>query len=156
MLLCPISTKECKGKVNVFTPTRNCWGFSFYKQDSAILSLSISMTDTTFKDYVVEDLFASVRGITARAMFGGFGIYREGVIFAIIIDDELYFKVDATTQKRYEDLGSHPFTYGGKEGKPYTMSYWFVDEQVQENGELFLDLADEAFAISKKSKIKKK
>ena len=51
-----------------------------------------------FVEYVTQDLLSSLRGITARAMFGGFGIYKDGVMFGIVVDGELYFKVDDTNK----------------------------------------------------------
>ncbi|MDA8227095.1 MAG: TfoX/Sxy family protein, partial [Desulfitobacterium hafniense] len=47
----------------------------------------------TFKDYVLEQL-AILGDVTVRKMFGGAGIYYEGVIFGLLADDVLYFKVD--------------------------------------------------------------
>ncbi len=45
----------------------------------------------SFDDYVVHDVLGHIDGISARAMFGGHGIYKDGVIFAIIAYDELFF-----------------------------------------------------------------
>ena len=42
----------------------------------------------------VLDLMEPVGEVRARAMFGGFGIYQQDTIFAIIADDRLYFKAD--------------------------------------------------------------
>jgi TfoX/Sxy family transcriptional regulator of competence genes len=41
-------------------------------------------------EYVVHDVLGHIKGITARAMFGGYGLYLDGAIFGIIADtDEL-------------------------------------------------------------------
>ena len=45
-----------------------------------------------FRDYVVGDLLSGVDGISSRAMFGGFGLYRGGKVFAFILANELYLK----------------------------------------------------------------
>ena len=83
-----------------------------------------------FHDYVVGDLMADIAGITSRAMFGGYGIYQDGKIFAIIVDGELYFKgVGGTTQ----------FTYSKKDGKTYKMNYWLVPAEVMEDREALAD-----------------
>lgn len=42
-------------------------------------------------DYAI-DLLSPWAKVTARKMFGGYGIYRQGKMFAIIVDDTLYFK----------------------------------------------------------------
>jgi len=54
-----------------------------------------------FTDYVVEQLGAC-RGITARRMFGGVGLYKEDVFFGIIDDDVLYMKVGDVNRPDYE------------------------------------------------------
>lgn len=81
-----------------------------------------------FLAHVMEYL-APLGGMSARAMFGGHGIYCHGQIFAIIADGELYFKVGDDNRADYEEAGSHPFQYDGK-GKVITMSYWSLPEDV--------------------------
>jgi len=75
------------------------------------------MKSNEFVEYITEDLLAELKGVTSRAMFGGYGIYKDGIIFGIIVDDELYFKVDDTNREEYEKMGSSPFVYRTKEGK---------------------------------------
>ena len=73
-----------------------------------------------FRDHVL-DLMAALGPVTARRMFGGFGIYLDGVMFALIADDILYLKVDDRTRPDYEAAGSAPFRPRQK-GKPFTMA----------------------------------
>ncbi|MEK7716517.1 MAG: TfoX/Sxy family protein, partial [Pseudomonadota bacterium] len=49
-----------------------------------------------FVEFVLE-LLTPIGAVRARAMFGGFGIYRGDTFFAIIVDDKLYFKADNVT-----------------------------------------------------------
>ncbi|MGH8015985.1 MAG: TfoX/Sxy family protein [Candidatus Zixiibacteriota bacterium] len=107
--------------------------------------------DQSFHDYVVGDLLGNIDGITSRAMFGGWGIYRDGNIFAIIIEGELYFKVDDTNRVDFERLGSHPFVY--MQGKQkLTMSYWLLPVEVQEDREQLSLFVARAVAVSKQIK----
>jgi len=70
-------------------------------------------------------------------MFGGYGIYHEDIIFAIIAEDELYFKVANNNRAQYEKHESKPFTYRGhKDRKPTVMSYWLVPEEITNDAEL--------------------
>ena len=62
-------------------------------------------------------------------MFGGYGIYQEDRMFAIIVDDQLYFKVGDKNRKDYEKLGSEPFTYRSR-NRTVKMSYWEVPAEV--------------------------
>ena len=73
--------------------------------------------DRSFHDYVIQDRLGKIPGITSRAMFGGWGVYKDGIIFAIIDDDQLYFKVDDQLQPEFEQLGSSPFVYSPSPGK---------------------------------------
>ncbi len=98
------------------------------------------MRDQSFHDYVVYDVLGGVPGITSKAMFGGWGVYKDGMIVAIIVESELYAKVNVTTKPEFERLGSHPFTYVKKDGKQVTMSYWLVPEELLENREKLFDL----------------
>lgn len=70
--------------------------------------------------------------ITARAMFGGYGIYYDKVIFASLVNGKLYFRIDETNEKDYEAYDSEPFIFeGGK--KPAVMPYLTLPEEILEN-----------------------
>jgi DNA transformation protein len=87
---------------------------------------------SAFLEYVVHDVLADMQGITSRAMFGGHAIYKEGKIFLLIIDDELYAKANESTKDFFEARGSHRFSYTNKHGKVFTMNYYVVPEEVME------------------------
>jgi len=58
----------------------------------------------------VDRLLELVDGATARRMFGGVGVYAEDAMFAIVMGDDLYLKVDDESRAEFEELGSGPFT----------------------------------------------
>ncbi|MBX9831105.1 TfoX/Sxy family protein [Candidatus Babeliales bacterium] len=90
------------------------------------------MNNTGFIDYVLDAL--SPHGnIKARKMFGGYGIYKNNLCFALIINDVLFFKVGSGDQARYEEYGSEPFSYENKNGTKVVMSYWQVPVDILEN-----------------------
>lgn len=89
------------------------------------------MSSSDFAEYVVE-LLAPLGAVTARRMFGGFGIYCSGVMFGLIADDTLYLKVDATNQPGFEAADMDAFTYTGK-GKPVRMSYFEAPPDAMED-----------------------
>lgn len=99
----------------------------------------------------VLDLLSHVDGVSARSMFGGFGLYKGGVMFALIADDGLYYKVGSTNQPDYEDAGSEPFTYSGKK-KPVQMSYWRLPEDVMEDPDDLRDWTLKAYDAALKAK----
>jgi len=75
-----------------------------------------------FVDYVVE-LMAEWATVAARRMFGGYGLYREGLMFALIVDDELFFKTDTENVVQLERSGSRPFIYQSQD-RAVQLSYW--------------------------------
>ncbi|MFW5703587.1 MAG: TfoX/Sxy family protein [Patescibacteria group bacterium] len=117
------------------------------------------MPNSEFHDYVIQDLLHRIDGISSRAMFGGWGLYKNGVIFGLIAYDQLYFKVDDQTRPQYEAHGSKPFEYSQGNHKPTTMSYWLVPDDVLENQEelaKWVDTACEASVRSKKGMLRPK
>jgi len=66
------------------------------------------MRDDTFKDYVLDQL-ASLGAVSARAMFGGHGLYRGPEFFGIVHQGRLYFRTDARTRSDYIAHGMPPF-----------------------------------------------
>ena len=96
-----------------------------------------------YLDYL-HDLFSAFSPVTTRAMFGGHGVYRDGTIIAIVIDEILYLKVDAETRAAFEAEGCAPFVYEAK-GKSVPMSYWSVPEDVLDSPQEFRPWAQRAW-----------
>jgi DNA transformation protein len=84
----------------------------------------------TYKAFVLEQL-AAVVPVTARSMFGGVGLYSQGLFFALIADDTLYLKVDDATRGEFERLGSQPFRPYGDDA--HTMQYYELPADVLED-----------------------
>ncbi|HLT00779.1 MAG TPA: TfoX/Sxy family protein [Geminicoccaceae bacterium] len=76
---------------------------------------------TEFVDFVLESL-QPLGGVGARRMFGGWGIYKDGVMFALVARDQLFLKVDDGNRAAYDEAGLLHFTYVEK-GRPIRMSY---------------------------------
>lgn len=106
--------------------------------------------DKSFHDYVVYDILGDEPAITSKAMFGGWGIYQNGVVFGIITGGQLYFKVDDGNRSEFEAIDSHPFVYAKKSGKSVALLYWLVPEEVMEDREKFHDLMRTSVAASKR------
>lgn len=111
--------------------------------------------DSDFKDHVL-DLLASLEGASARKMFGGYGVYAEGVMFGLIADSTFYLKVDADNVADFENAGSEPFLYQHKSrSKPTRMSYYRAPEDAMDHSEELLRWADSALAAAKRAKSKR-
>lgn len=88
----------------------------------------------------LQDVFELFGPITARRMFGGHGIYHDGVMFALVADETLYLKTDARTVGDFEREGLGPFEYD-KGGRVVRMSYYQAPEVLFEDRELAADWA---------------
>ena len=83
-----------------------------------------------YLDYVVDQIGCIGEG-AARKMFGGVGLYHDGLFFGLIASDILYFKVDDENRREYQAAGAKPFQpYGGES---YSMSYYEVPVDVLED-----------------------
>lgn len=86
------------------------------------------------------DLLSPLGAVQARAMFGGWGVFIGDQMFALIAEDELYFKADDQSKGRFAAAGSTPFVYAGK-GKAVQMSYWRCPEAALDDTDAFLAFA---------------
>lgn len=76
---------------------------------------------------IVEFLTEQMAGlgpVTSRRMFGGTGLYKDGLMFALVADDTLYLKVGETTRADFEAEALAPFSYATKDGSRTLTSYW--------------------------------
>ena len=89
------------------------------------------------------DLMEPLGPVSARRMFGGYGIYLERMMFALVAGDSLYLKVDDDSRGEFEAAGLEPFRYT-KKGKSYQMSYHAAPEDALEDAELLRDWARKA------------
>lgn len=80
------------------------------------------------------ELLAPAGRIGVRRMFGGTGLYADGLMFALEAFGGLYLKVDAETRGRFEAAGCRPFVYEGM-AKPVEMSYWNAPDDAMDSPE---------------------
>ncbi len=102
-----------------------------------------------FRDYVVEQL-GGLDAVTVRRMFGGAGLYHDGLFFGVLDDDEVFFKVDGTTRPRYEARGSQPFAPMANEAP--MRGYYQVPAEVLEDRDALTTWAREAVAVARAAK----
>lgn len=100
----------------------------------------------SYKEYVVDQL-GKLGFVTVKKMFGGAGIYYDGLIFGILANDVLYFKADESNKLDYERFGMKPFQ--PFDDKPMVMPYYEVPVDILENRELLADWARKSLNASK-------
>ena len=81
----------------------------------------------------VVDLARAVGPADARRMFGGHGIYVDGLIVGLVVDDTLYLKTDGETRPAFEALGLAPFCFTSKQKGTVSTSYYPPPEEALEN-----------------------
>lgn len=108
-----------------------------------------------FADYLC-DLLRPLGVIRLRRMFGGYGIYADERFFAVVVEAQLYFKVDALTRPVFVAAGLDEWVYA-KQGQPVHMNYFKPPEAIHEDedslrywGRLALEAAVRAQKSAKK------
>ena len=106
----------------------------------------------------LEDLLRPLGTIRLRRMFGGYGIYADELFFALVVDEQLYFKTDSVSRPHFEAAGLEEWIYA-KDGKPVRMSYFRPPEDIYEDeeslrrwGRLALDAALRARKPARRAK----
>ncbi|MGQ0533696.1 MAG: TfoX/Sxy family protein [Caulobacteraceae bacterium] len=101
----------------------------------------------SFHDFVKE-LFAGVGPVQVKRMFGGAGVYADGLMFGLLADDAIYLKVDEALKVELVAEGSGPFVWtpgtGLHKGEQIEFGYWRLPDAA-------LDDPDEAAAWGRKA-----
>jgi DNA transformation protein len=116
--------------------------------------MTISKDEKEFVTYVV-DLMQSIGPIRAKSMFGGHGIFLDGLMFGLVADSILYLKVDKETENEFKAKGLEAFTYN-KKGKEFHMSYYQVPEEALEDADEMKSWANKAYGAALRAASKKR
>jgi DNA transformation protein and related proteins len=99
----------------------------------------------------IAELFSSFGAVDVRSMFGGVGIYAEGVMFALRHDGVLYLKADLFSRAAFEHEGEAAFSYTTKNGKRAVMSYWRVPARLYDDPDELARWARTALDVAQRS-----
>src|SRR5215469_9596392 len=88
------------------------------------------------EEFVVHllDLLRRWAPVSARRMFGGYGLFRGGIMFALVADETLFFKTDAGNRAAFEAVGMPPFRYR-RAGKMVALSFHAAPADLLEAGD---------------------
>ncbi|CAA7626120.1 TfoX/Sxy family protein [Magnetospirillum sp. UT-4] len=99
---------------------------------------------------LAREMFAPLGAISIRRMFGGGGIYCDGLFFALIADGDIYLKADAAFAARLTEEGSRQFTWTNpKTGKVTAMGYWRLPEAAVDDFDEAAALGREALRVAR-------
>jgi DNA transformation protein and related proteins len=102
----------------------------------------------------IRELFAPFRPVAVKRMFGGLGIYAEGLMFGLVFDGVIYLRVDEASIPGFEREGSVPFVYpfaSTMRGRP-SRHFWRLPERLYDDPDELTVWAGRAFAIAEQRK----
>ena len=117
---------------------------------------SSGMTERTIPDTkivdaeFIHDLFQSFGAVSVRRMFGGAGLFADGVMFGLVSGGQIYLKVDATTVTCFEREQCEPFEYSTKNGKRGLPSYWRLPDRLYDDADELAQWARQALAAARR------
>lgn len=97
------------------------------------------------------DLLVDFGPVSCRRMFGGWGVFRDGAMFALVADQAVYLKADALSAQSFIDRGLPPFTYL-RQGRRVSLSYYLAPEEALDNPQALAPWAELACAAAARSK----
>lgn len=93
---------------------------------------------------------ASLGPFRARAMFSGYGLYLDGVIFGLVLRAGFYLKVDDVNRPAFAAAGSEPFRYEKRTGEVTIDSYWRCPAPVLADGGTLREWVTGSLAASRR------
>ncbi len=99
----------------------------------------------------IRDLFAGFGPVAVRRMFGGAGVFADGMMIALISDGVIHLKADAQTIPAFEREGQGPFTYATKNGTRSLTSYWRMPDRLYDEPEELARWAHDAFGVARRA-----
>lgn len=99
----------------------------------------------------VLDLMGGFARVRARSMFGGHGLYRDDLMFGLMVDGDLYLKVDEQALPHFTDRNLRPFTYEAK-GRRVSLSYHEAPPEALEDEAAMANWCELAWAAALRTK----
>jgi DNA transformation protein and related proteins len=98
----------------------------------------------------IRELFAAFGAVDVRRMFGGAGVFANGVMIALVTGGVVYLKTDAETVASFEREGLVPFSYATKDGTRTITSYWRMPDRLYDDAEELAQWARAALAAARR------
>ena len=102
-----------------------------------------------FAEFLREQL-ASLGHVTMRRMFGKTGVFCDGLMFAMVTDDTLYFRVDEHNRAAFKEAASFPPLNYQKKGSSIDLSFWRAPERLLDEPDEFVTWARTALAAARR------
>jgi DNA transformation protein len=103
----------------------------------------------------IRELFAEFGPVDVRRMFGGAGVFVDGLMIALISREVIHLKADAETIPEFEREGLSPFTYATSKGEQKLTSYWRMPDRLYDDTEELAQWARKAHAVAVRAAARK-
>jgi len=103
----------------------------------------------------LKEVFEEFGPVQPKLMFGGYGVFHKGLMFALVSDDTLYLKADETNSRYFSERGLEQFSYE-KQGKIFKLSYYMAPDEIFDDPEEAKVWAARSFAAAVRSNNSKK
>jgi DNA transformation protein len=103
----------------------------------------------------IRELFSEVLPVTVRRMFGGHGVYADGIMFALESGGEIFLKADEQTIPGLQAEGSSRFIYPMR-GREVSLPYWRLPERCYDEPDELKGFVEAAVEVSRRAKRVKK
>src|SRR6195256_1022681 len=105
------------------------------------------VASNTFAEFLREQL-APLGRITVRRMFGKTGVFSDGVMFGMVTENTLYFRVDDQNRVTFKEAESFPPLNYEKKGGTIDLAFWRVPERLFDEPDELLTWARAALAAA--------
>jgi DNA transformation protein and related proteins len=103
----------------------------------------------SFAEFLREQL-APIGRVTMRRMFGKTGVFCDGVMFGMVTDDTLYFRVDDHNRAAFKEAESFPPLNYEKKGQTIDLSFWRAPERLLDEPDELVTWARTALAAARR------
>src|SRR5262249_14965147 len=103
----------------------------------------------SFAEFLREQL-APLGRLTMRRMFGKTGVFCNGVMFGMVRDNTLYFRVDDHNRAAFKEAESFPPLNYEKKGSTIDLSFWRVPERLFDEPDNLVTWAQAALAAARR------
>src|SRR6185295_17703930 len=103
----------------------------------------------SFAEFLREQL-APLGRLAMRRMFGKTGVFCDGLMFAMVTDDTLYFRVDDHNRTAFKEAQSFPPLSYEKQGSSIDLAFWRAPERLFDEPDELVTWAREAVAAARR------
>ena len=96
----------------------------------------------------LRELFREFGPVAVRRMFGGQGVFADGLMIALVARGEIFLKADTETIPSFEREGQRPFTYATSKGEQKLTSYWRMPERLYDEPDELAAWARNSHAVA--------